>query len=93
MDARGFHHFYVGMILLLSGFLLVVFTELFVWIGIALVIIGNLICIDDLLQHFIQKFNPEYRSPLNRFYGKTLWKIPAVRRVNEWVDRLLGRKA
>jgi hypothetical protein len=93
MDAKGIHHGYLGLLLTLAGFCLIVFTGVPLWLCWTVIVIGLAVFLDDAVQHSRQRARPEYRSWLNRLYGRTLWRIPAVRRVNEWVDKLLGRKA
>jgi len=92
LDAKGIHHGYIGLLLMLTGFILTVFTKVPLWICIGIAVIGFTILADDFRQHAIQRSRPEYRSPLNRWYGRTLYRIKLVRVVNEWVDKLLGRK-
>jgi hypothetical protein len=93
MDARGFHHAYLGAALMLGGFLAVVFTGWPLWVCLEIVFVGVVIFADDLYQHARQRKDPAYRSPLNRLYAVTLWRIPLIQKLNRLVDRILGRKA
>jgi hypothetical protein len=41
---------------------------------IPLLILGSVICLDDLYQHWKHAHgDPMYRSPIHRFYGKYLY--------------------
>jgi hypothetical protein len=91
-QAKGYHHGFLGIAMMLSGFLGILFTALPLWLCWTVIGIGLVVFLDDVVQHSIQRSRPEYRSWLNRLYGRTLYRIPAVRMVNEWVDGLLGRK-
>jgi hypothetical protein len=72
---REWHHGYMGILLAGLG----------VWLPLR--IAGLVILADDVVQHLIQTRWPDYRSPLHRAYG-VLYRIPAVRRLNEWLDSL-----
>lgn len=89
MESRGVHHFYLGVLFLLVAFVLLVFvghkTE-----GDLFFMIGLVIVIDDYYQHRRQLVEPSYRSPLNRLFVATLWRIGFVRRLTGIVDRIFG---
>jgi hypothetical protein len=90
------HHGYLGALLVVAGFAgLTVWSAAHRWrrrIAWVLAICGMILIVDDAVQHAIQRWAdwPDFRSPLNRLYGATLWKIPAIAEVNRWLDRLLG---
>ena len=91
MQNKGIHHGWVGLTLMLVAFQLTlngVSWKVTVWIAA----VGVIIFIDDFVQHSIQQRHPAYRSPINVWYGKTLWRLAWVRWVNEVVDRLFGRR-
>jgi hypothetical protein len=104
MDAKGWHHFWIGiigivigLILLTIGFCLTVYTQAAIWIcwtllisGAIEVILGLVICVDDLYQHIRQRKEPAYRSPLHRFYGAKFWNVGWIQRLNQWADKKFG---
>jgi cupin superfamily acireductone dioxygenase involved in methionine salvage len=91
MDAKGFHHFYFGLLLCLTGFLLLVFTQTNSSVYVGLFVAGDLIMLDDFVQHWIQRTRPTYRSIFHRLYGATLWRIAWIRKLNEFFDKMFGR--
>jgi hypothetical protein len=91
VDSKGVHHGYLGLALMLAGFLGIVFSAVPLWICWTVNILGFLIYFDDARQHSIQRTRPEYRSPLNRFYGRTLYRIPFFCWINDAWDKILGK--
>ena len=88
MDARGFHHFYIGMILILLWFIILIYRES----NFTLMLIAGLtIAIDDAVQHYKQLKDPKYRSLLHKLYGKTLYKLGFIRKLNALFDKVFGR--
>lgn len=85
---KGFHHMYIGWVLLLPGFLLI-WSHL--WLSIGLLVISFWLMVDDIYQHIRQLSEPDYHSPIHRFYGNYLWKVRWIRQLNQWMDQLLGR--
>ena len=88
-DFIGFHHFYLGWILILIGFLILMYgpkTKRNRNIALFFLTAGFLIMGDDILQHIIQYTDPNYRSPLHKLYGATLYKIGFIQKLNEWFD-------
>jgi hypothetical protein len=59
------------------------------YLGIGLLLISVWIITDDLYQHWRQKTEPGYASPLHRWYIKYLYGIKWVRALNDWLDRIL----
>jgi hypothetical protein len=97
---KGIHHGYLGLALILIGFLLV-FTSLPFIISLVCVILGILIFADDYWQHYKQKKNPKYQSPLHRFYVWLIrkmfeskyfsWLADFILWLNWLFDKMLGR--
>jgi len=85
---KGWHHYYMGLILCLLGFPLIWYIPIFAGL---LILLGLICIIDDAYQHIRQQWQPEYLSPLHTFYGKYLWKLEWVQRLNKWFDNLLGK--
>jgi len=83
------HHFYWGIILLVIGFILIFYAPVF---GIILSILGLILVIDDEYQHYRQRRQPEYRSPIHRLYGSTLYKLKFIQRLNAWADDLFRKR-
>jgi branched-subunit amino acid ABC-type transport system permease component len=91
MQRKGIHHGWVGLALMLVAFQLTL--NMVSWkITTPLAALGLTIFIDDFVQHIIQQRHPAYRSPINRLYGATLWRLAWVRWINERVDELFGRR-
>jgi hypothetical protein len=91
-DFVGFHHFYIGILFLLTGFIILITgskTERRRKIALAIMFLGLVIATDDTIQHYKQYIDPTYRSPLHILYGATLYKIPLIRSLNTWFDNLL----
>ena len=91
MDDKGFHHGYIGLALLLTGFIMTVFTQVNQGVNDVITSLGLVIFFDDYYQHRRQRVEPDYRSPLNQIYGKTLWKVPIIRKINTFFDKLLQK--
>lgn len=91
MESKGVHHGWVGLAIMLVALQLTLNGV--VWSVTAFIAaFGLTIFLDDLVQHSIQQRNPAYRSPINRLYGATLWRLAWVRWVNDVVDRICGRR-
>ena len=89
MEARGVQHFYIGMLLLLVAFVLLVFVERKTE-GDLLFMIGLIVVTDDYYQHRRQLDEPTYRSPLNRLFAATLWRLGFVRWLTSIADKVFG---
>ena len=87
-EFKGIHHFYIGLVLLLIGFILIWKV---LWLAIFLLIVGLILIIDDAYQHIIQRWKPEYLSPLHKVYGKIYRKYKWIRKLNKFFDKLFGR--
>ena len=73
---HGWHHLYLGVIIILVGFRLL-FT-LPVAFSLVTVAIGLYVMADDYYQHFRQNSEIDYHSPLHRLYAgikKPLWIV------------------
>lgn len=100
VDAVGVHHYYLGIFSVvvglteaIVGFALLMFAQVPVWvpnvivsIGIGTILIGLIEMVDDYIQHERQIEDPDYRSPLNRLYTRTIWRIGFVKKFNIWFD-------
>lgn len=91
MEKYGIHHFYIGVIMIVVAFFGVTFEWMNIWLAAALLVAGLIIIVDDFYQHWRQRrYNdPYYRSPLNRLYVATLWRVPPIRWANTILDRIL----
>jgi 4-hydroxybenzoate polyprenyltransferase len=86
---KGYHHFYTGIILAIAGFVLM--GNGWYWTGLFVIAVGIIVILDDVWQHFRQKNNPEYHSPLHRLYVY-IWKKSAfIRWLNRIADKILGK--
>lgn len=87
---KGFHHFYLGLVLSLAAFwgMLRSGSALFP----VIFFVSLLIMIDDFIQHWIQKTTKDYLSPLHLLYAETLYKIKFIRKLNEFIDKIFGVK-
>ena len=86
---KGVHHFYIGLILGLIGFLLI-FTPCPAWIVWTLIGLGLILMLDDAYQHLRQRKEPEYHSPIHRLYGWFYSRIGFLRKLNRIIDKLFG---
>jgi heme/copper-type cytochrome/quinol oxidase subunit 2 len=86
---KEWHHAYLGMAMILIGFLLVLGSK-FIVAALIIIILGFLIFLDDLWQEIEKLRNPEYRSPLHIFIYGLHWKW--INDLSAWFDRLLGKK-
>jgi len=84
------HHFYWGWLLLLIFFVLIFVEWIPVWFLIVGFYLSGIMVIDDIIQHIRQRKDKTYRSPLHKLYGKYLYKIGWIRKLNVWVDKLFG---
>jgi len=84
---KGFHHFYLGLVFMLLGFL--AYWQAFV-AGIFVFVLGLILCVDDFVQHAIGRFKPEYKSPLHKLYGFIYSKSKVIRWLNKLADKLFG---
>lgn len=73
MNLFEIHHGYWGLLMMLIGFA-GIFYSVALWLCFSLMGLGLLIFIDDAIQHAIQRNNPDYLSPLHRwFYALIRW--------------------
>ena len=83
MNVWEIHHLYYGIALMGLGIYLhnpIVFG------------IGFIIFLDDVIQHAKNVKNPEYHSPLHVLYGKYLYPVPWIQRLNKWADNMFSKK-
>jgi hypothetical protein len=79
-----FHHAYLGVGLVIFGFLIAGVT------GVLVQMLGVIITADDVYQHQVQTLNgyTHYKSPLHELFAWTLWKVPGmpalVRLLDNW---------
>jgi len=87
---RGFHHGYLGLFILLTGFLAIWLDQ---HLAIGLLAIGAILFLDDTVQHMIGVYyNSEYKSLLHKLYGKLLYRYKWVQILNKLFDKLFGRR-
>ena len=86
----GFHHAYLGLLLILIGFFML-FGELIVF-SLVTILLGLYLLLDDIYQHLRQRFDINYHSPLHMLYVNTIARNKYVKILNKWVDKLMGRK-
>ncbi len=88
---KGWHHLYLGILLLIIGFSIMGFG----WyrIGFATMIAGIICILDDTMQHFKQRNDSEYHSPLHRIYGFIYARVGFIRWLNKQADKLFGRSS
>jgi hypothetical protein len=92
-DFNGFHHAYLGLVLLLIGFIAIISgvkTKRRKRIATIILLLGFIIFFDDVWQHYKQFTDPSFRSPLHRLYGATLYHITLIRDLNAWMDKIFS---
>lgn len=83
-NPRETHHYYYGALVLTLGLVLG---------QNVLVALGSLVCLDDALEHVLERLSGRPGlSILLWLYQRTLARIPLVRRVNTYLDRLAGKR-
>ncbi len=86
---KGWHHFYLGLLLELVSFYLL--FHVVVWVGCVVFLIGLIMILDDFYQHWRQESDINYHSPLHRLYAN--FKKPTwMAKLNVFIDRIFGRK-
>lgn len=86
-DFKGVHHAYLGLFLSILGFL---FIWVYLWVAIPLILIGQWLFLDDVVQHIVKRFKPEYKSPAHRLFG-LIYNWNWVRKTTAFFDGLFGR--
>lgn len=76
---REWHHGYLGLALVGAAAALK-------WPS--LLVVGFWLTLDDAYQHLRQESDPDYRSPLHRWYVAYLWPLPPIQALNRWLDRV-----
>ena len=90
MDSmKGVHHFYLGILMMLAGFILTWYH--WVW-SLIIFFLGGIICLDDYIQHSIQRTVPDYKSPLHQIFAFALWRFKIVRMITAFFDKLFGKR-
>jgi hypothetical protein len=81
-DLLELHHAYIGALLVGWGWHLHSVT------GVFLQLLGLVFTIDDHCQHLVQTEgdNPDYQSPLHQLFARTLWRVPVVPKLVEYLD-------
>lgn len=86
----GVHHFYLGIVLALLGFVLLWAPR--DWLAVAGIVIcalGLIIMADDLFQHAMERFcQAGYDSPLKKFYLACDRICPLIGRITAFFDSL-----
>jgi len=83
----GWHHFYMGLAIVVIGFYCLFHT--YDWIAVIVTLLGLYIMSDDFYQHWRQNYDIGYHSPLHNFYAgikKPGWLIW----LNRQFDRMFG---
>lgn len=80
-EFKGFHHFYLGLILAILGWLIAWFSSYS--IGATLCILGVLIMLDDALQHFLHLDTP--CAKLNRKLHRDYYQYRFIVKVLDWI--------
>ena len=70
----GVHHGYLGLLLMLIGFILV-FTKLPIWVSLIFIVLGLPIFGSDYYQHYRQKTEPDYQDRIHKIYVWALRKM------------------
>jgi len=83
MDFFEVHHMYYG----LAGMALGIYLQ-----NPIVFAIGFIIFLDDVIQHYKQVKDAEYHSPLHVLYGKYLYPVPWIQRLNKWADNMFSKK-
>jgi|GEM_PF-4053201 len=85
---QGVHHFYLGLLLALIGFLMLWAPKPWVAVaGIVIALLGVWIALDDLWQHAMERFvQPGYESPLKTLFSKCSRQIPLLGRLTNFID-------
>lgn len=86
---KEWHHGYLGMAMILIGFLLVLGGK-FIVAALIIIILGLLIFLDDLWQEIEKLNNPDFRSPLHVFIYSLRWKW--INNLSAWFDKLFGKE-
>jgi len=76
---NGIHHGYIGILLLIIAAVFKIN-----W----LLIISVVLIIDELIQMITKN---QYGGFIHWLYVNTLYKIPLIKKINIWFDKLLGK--
>ena len=89
---QGVHHFYVGLLMALIGFFMLWAPKPWMAVGgIAIVLLGVWVMLDDVWQHAMQRFvQPGYDSPLKTLFFKCSRQFPLIGRVTEFMNTVFG---
>ena len=86
------HHGLYGLVFLALALGLSYVMAVPSWVSWLLYISGMVMFVDDLIQHWMQAYDPAFRSWLHRWYGMTLYKLPLIQKLNVWADKWFTRK-
>ena len=87
---KAFHHWYIGLAILIADFYLIWSRWAPAWLNWSLFWLAWIIMTDDFYQHMRQRNHPEYRSPLHKLYGM-FYKIKFIRWLNGIFDWIFGK--
>lgn len=87
-DFPGVHHFYLGMALALLAFFLIWIQTPFACL---LFFIGLWLMGDDFYQHVRIRYDPNYRSPLHRWF-RFIYRFQWVKNITRFFDHLFGKR-
>ena len=86
------HHLYWSLILMALAGPWMRSDDLVVFcIAYALEALGLAVAVDDVYQHHRQVKDPAYHSPVHNWYGRTLYRYEWVKRLNEFVSKMIHR--
>lgn len=89
----GIHHFYVGIVVMFIGFVLLwASRDWLAVVGIVICILGLITITDDVFQHSMQRFYKDgYASPLKRIYKTCAPACPLIGKIAFFFDKLFLR--
>lgn len=81
---KEWHHGYAGIAFFFGAYTLG-------WWPV--MILALLVTLDDAWEHLYQDFIDDrtYQSPLKQLYGKYLWPLPWVQKLNKWLDGIFSK--
>jgi len=90
----GVHHFYLGIVLTLLGFMLLWAPRNWMAVaGIVICVMGLIIMADDIFQHAMERFYMAgYDSPLKKVYLACGQVCPLIGKITVFFDNLFRGK-
>ena len=93
LNLREWHHGYLGLILIgLGAALWYALPWPWCLVAVPFFVFGGWFAGDDTYQHYRQQKDPDYRSSLHRWFARELYPHPVVRKLNLWLDRIVGKE-